>query len=96
MQLNLQATNPELYTIQIPNNGKFAVPPTGRVTINYSTRLRSREVRVLGDAVLMNHSSFDVTHFLILKGNKIVRKIKTEELFLLNKDTEGYPILKLD
>lgn len=96
LQLHIQANNPERYKIQVPKNGVFSIPSNGILTISYSTKLRSREVRVLGDAVLMNHSSFDVTHFLILKDSKTIRKVKTEELFTLEKDAEGYSVLKLD
>lgn len=96
LQLHIQANNPERYKIRVPKNGVFSIPPDGILTISYSTKLRSREIRVLGDAVLMNHSSFDVNHFLVLKDSKTIRKIRTEELFSLEKDTQGYSVLKLD
>ena len=68
----------------------------GRVKMTYSTRFKSWRVTCLGDAVLVDRSSFDVNHFSILKNKKIVRRVKTYELYLLPNDSEGYPILKID
>jgi hypothetical protein len=96
-ELVLRCVNPEQYSIRVPHNGDYPVPPNGHITLNFRVTDGYWEARFM-DANFAGSmcNTRDVKAIYIVRGGAVVKKIGLNQLWKCPADEHGYNVIELD
>ena len=93
-RVRIVASQAEGYTIVVADENTYQVPTDGRLTLDIP-RLPSGCATYVFGVKVASESSYDVPAIDVKKGGESVRKLSLNDVARLEKDEQGYRVLKL-